>query len=55
MRTILVGLDQALNHDLVTALAEFPEIELVRQVASYPGPDDFLRILRARRPDFVFV
>jgi len=54
MRTILVGLDQALNHDLVTALAEFPEIELVRQVASYPGPDDFLRILRARRPDFVF-
>ncbi len=55
MRTILVGLDQALNHDLVTALAEFPEIELVRQVANYPGPDDFLRILRARRPDFVFI
>ncbi len=55
MRTILVGLDQALNHDLVTALAEFAEIELVRQVATYPGPDDFLRILRARRPDFVFI
>jgi len=55
MRTILVGLDQPLNHDLVTALAEFPEIELVRQVATYPRPDDFLRILRARRPDFVFL
>jgi len=55
MRTILVGLDQPLNHDLVTALAQFPEIQLVRQVAPYPGPDDFLRILRARRPDFVFI
>ncbi len=55
MRTILVGLDQSLNHDLVTALAEFPEIEVVHQVAACPEPDDFLRIVRARRPDFVFV
>jgi Flp pilus assembly CpaE family ATPase len=55
MRTILVGLDQPLNRDLVTAFAEFPEIELVRQVAPYPAPDDLLRILRARRPDFVFI
>jgi DNA-binding NarL/FixJ family response regulator len=55
MRTIVVIPDPALNHDLVTALAEFPEIELVRQVAPYPEPDDFLRIVRARRPDFVFI
>jgi len=55
MRTILVIPDQALNHDLVTALAEFPEIELARQVTAYPEPDDFLRIVRARRPDFVFI
>jgi len=55
MRTILVVPDPALNHDLMTALAEFPEIEVVRQVAPYPEPDDFLRIIRARRPDFVFV
>jgi len=55
MRTILVGLDKVLNQDLFTALAEFPEIEVVRQVANYPGPDDLMRIIRARRPDFVFI
>lgn len=55
MRTILVVPDPALNHDLLTALGEFPEIEVVRQVASYPAPDDLLRIIRARRPDFVFL
>ncbi len=55
MRTIVVVPDPALNHELAAALAEFPEIELVRQVAPYPEPDDFLRIVRARRPDFVFL
>ncbi len=55
MRTIVVVPDAALNQELVTALAEFPEIEVVRQVAPYPGLDDFLRIVRARRPDFVFL
>jgi DNA-binding NarL/FixJ family response regulator len=55
MRTIIAVPDQALNHDLVTALAEFPEIEIVRQVAHYLEPDDFLRIIRARKPDFVFL
>src|SRR5579863_5008716 len=55
MRTVVVVPDPALNHDLVTALAEFPEIEVVRQVAPYPEPEDFVRIIRARRPDFVFI
>src|SRR5579862_856159 len=55
MRTIIVVPDQVLNHDLKAALAEFPEIEIVRQVSPYPEPDDFLRIIRARRPDFVFL
>jgi len=55
MRTILVGPDQALNQDLLTALAAYPEIEVVRQVAAYPGLDDLTRIVRARRPDFVFI
>jgi pilus assembly protein CpaE len=55
MRAIVVVPDPALNHELAAALAEFPEIELVRQVAPYPEPDDFLRIVRARRPDFVFL
>ena len=55
MRTILVVPDEALNHELRTALAEFPEIEIVRQVSPYPEPDDLLRIVRARRPDFVFI
>ncbi len=55
MRTIIVVPDPALHRDLFTALGEFPEIELVRQVAPYPEPDALLRILRARRPDFVFI
>ncbi|HLG99417.1 MAG TPA: hypothetical protein VKX49_24110 [Bryobacteraceae bacterium] len=54
MRTILVVPDQPLNRDLVTALNESPEIEVIRQVDHYPDPDDFLRIIRARRPDCVF-
>jgi Flp pilus assembly CpaE family ATPase len=40
---------------LVSALGDFPEIEVVRQVAGYPEPEDVVRILRARRPDFVFL
>jgi pilus assembly protein CpaE len=55
MRTIIVVPDPSLNHDLVTALSAFPEIEVVRQVDPYPEPDDFLRIVRARRPDLVFI
>lgn len=53
MRTIVVGSNEPFDDDLVTALAEFPEIEVVRQVAPYPEPEDFLRIIRARRRDFV--
>jgi pilus assembly protein CpaE len=55
MRAILVVPDETLCHELTDALAEFPEIELVRRVAPYPQPDDLLRIIRARRPDFVFL
>jgi Flp pilus assembly CpaE family ATPase len=55
MRTILVVPDPALNHDLLAALEKFPEIEVVRQIAPYPAPEDLLRIIRARRPDFVFL
>jgi hypothetical protein len=45
MRAILVIPDPASNQNLVTALAAFPAVEIVRQVMSYPAPDDFLRIL----------
>ncbi len=55
MRTVIAVPDPALNHELTTALGEFPEIELVRQIQIYPEPDDFLRIIRARKPDFVFL
>lgn len=55
MRTIVAVPGQALNHELTTALAEFPEIEVVRQIAPLPAPDDLLRIIRARKPDFVFI
>jgi pilus assembly protein CpaE len=55
MRTILVVPNEGLNHELVAALGKFPEIEVVRQVAPYPEADEFLRTIRARRPDFVFI
>jgi Flp pilus assembly CpaE family ATPase len=55
MRTLVAVPDQALNQELTTALGKFPEIELVRQIPIYPEPDDFLRIIRARKPDFVFL
>jgi pilus assembly protein CpaE len=55
LRVILVIPDPVLNQDLVTALAAFPEIEIVRQVTSYPKPDDLLRIIRAHSPDCVWI
>src|SRR5665213_1211413 len=55
LRTILVIPDEALNRDLLAALAEFPEMELVRQMTSYPAPNDLLRIIRAHSPDCVFI
>jgi pilus assembly protein CpaE len=55
MRTILISPDEALNRDLAAALAAFPEIELTRQITDYPDPDELVRVIRARRPDFVFL
>ena len=55
MRTILIGPDQTINNDLAAAIAAFPEIELTRQVAEYPDPDELVRIVRSRRPDFLFL
>jgi len=55
MRTVLIAIGEPVRHDLVQALAEFPEVEVVRELPSYPEPDDFMRIIRARRPDVVFV
>ena len=55
MRIIVAVPNPALNHELTTALRQLPEIELVRQIPAYPEPDDFLRIIRARKPDFVFL
>ena len=55
MRTVLVVPDEALRQELLIALADFAEIQVVRQVCSYPEADDCLRIVRARRPDFIFI
>jgi pilus assembly protein CpaE len=55
MRAILIVPDPELRRELVAALGEFPEIELVRESTAYPEPDELLRIVRARRPDFVFI
>jgi len=55
MRTILVVPDPQLRQDLLAALTKFPEIEVIRDLELYPEPNDFLRIVRSRRPDFVFI
>lgn len=55
MRTVIIGSDEALNHELTQALAQFPEIELAHRPVTYPEPDDLLRIIRTRRPDFLFL
>ncbi|MBZ5607340.1 MAG: hypothetical protein LAP38_03715 [Acidobacteriia bacterium] len=55
MRTLLISPDKQLNRELAAALAAYPEIDLVRQVEAFPEPDEFMRIIRARRPDFVFI
>ncbi len=55
MRTILIGPDPSLNEELAGALAQFPEIELAHHPADYPDPDDLLRMVRTRRPDFIFL
>jgi len=55
VRTIVINPDQQFNSDLAAALAQYPEIELVRQLAVYPDADELLRIIRARRPDFLFI
>src|SRR5579862_471048 len=55
MRTIVVVPDPSLAHDLDGALSEFAEIEVVRRIDAYPQPEDLVRTIRARRPDFVFL
>ncbi len=55
MRTILINPDHVFNTELLAGLAQYPEIEIVRQIAAYPEPDDLLRIIRSRRPDFLFI
>ena len=55
MRTLLISPDQLLNAELATALRRYPEIELIHPITSYPEPDELMRIIRARRPDFLFI
>ncbi len=55
MRTLLISADKSLNRELETALAGYPEIDLTRQVEAYPEPEEMMRIIRARRPDFLFI
>ncbi|HMD48985.1 MAG TPA: hypothetical protein VKG79_07800, partial [Bryobacteraceae bacterium] len=55
MRTLVIGPDAALNRELAGALENFPEIQVVREIGNYPNPDDLMRIIRARRPDFLFL
>ena len=56
MRTIVAVPGQALNHDLDDG--PWPSSRKSNWSARspvYPEPDDFLRIIRARKPDFVFL
>jgi pilus assembly protein CpaE len=51
----LISPDEPLNLELATALADFPELEVVRVFSSYPDLDDLLRTIRVRKPDFLFL
>jgi len=55
LRVILVVPNPITSQDLATALAEFKQIEIIRQVTSYPPPDEFLRIIRAHSPTCLFI
>jgi pilus assembly protein CpaE len=55
LRSILISPDQPLNKELATALADFPDVELMRVFPSYPSLDDLLRTIRVRKPDFLLL
>ncbi len=55
MRALLIGPNKTVNAELAAALAELPDVQLIRQIESYPEPDDLMRVIRARRPDVLFL
>src|ERR1019366_2881384 len=55
LRSILIGSDEQRNKELTTALANVPDVEVVRVFSSYPSPDDLLRSVRAQKPAFLFL
>ncbi len=54
LRAILISPDPLLNQELTSALAQFPDVEVVRIFSDYPVLDELLRTLRVRKPDFMF-
>ncbi len=55
MRAFLIGPNQTLNRELAAVLSSFPDVQLIRQIEAYPDPDDLMRIIRARRPEVLFL
>jgi hypothetical protein len=55
LRCIAISPNEPLGQELATALAKFPEVELVRAFPNYPTLDDLLRTIRVRKPDFLFL
>ena len=57
MRSILITTtsDEALNEQLAAAVAEIPDIEVVRVFKEYPAMDQLLRSIRLNKPDFLFL
>lgn len=55
MRALLIGPNQTLNGELAAGLGELSDVQLLREIELYPEPDDLIRIIRARRPDVLFI
>ena len=55
MRALLIGPNQTLNSELAAGLGEFSDVQLLREIELYPEPDDLMRLIRARRPDVLFI
>lgn len=55
MRALLIGPNQTLNSELASGLAEFGDVQMLREIEQYPEPEDLMRIIRARRPEMLFV
>ncbi len=55
LQSILISPDEKVNAELSAALKGSGQVEIVRVLIAYPTVDEFLRTIRVRKPDFLFL